>query len=854
MDPEAEMVVTAKVSATFAPEGRSVAAARSFVRQTLTEWDASGVVDDAVLLVSELVTNAIVHAGTATEVSCVRYDDAVQIEVVDRYPTRELPTPVGAFDADDESGRGLFLSASIASAWGVEYTKSVKQVWFRLDLPDGGSATSLAGPTLPTHVLPGTDTPVRVAVVHADVNQRVTHWNVDAADLFGRPAVEAVGMRLPELVDWPHTPESSENDMPFAAMLELSRWQGMYDIRHAEGRPVRVFASHVRLRDASDNPSLVLLAVPARARAVLENRAAAAAGRTPVPPPTDSEWDGLEGHNRPGLDELLQRAIERARDLLDGDAAFVLIATDDESEMEVRATTGLAGALHQRHARVPVAGSAGRFGTARMPAVHHDAEGVREAVPVLGDSLMQSAVTAPLKVEGRLTGTLGVASERRARFDNDDAARLQRAADRISLSVESARLSELERVRRGSLSFLAEASDLLAGTLDPEMTLAMVAQIVVPRLATWCAVHTLAEGHEPALSCVWHTDETRIDDLRALLDRAERPRAHPTVGARPWRGLRVLDTETTVGHEDLVTGDAVTLPLVARGRGIGMLTLGNVAGERFRRETLELAEDLSRRAALAMDNARLYSERTATSQALQRSLLPPELPRVPGLDVEVVYQASGESNEVGGDFYDLFTIGPDLWGFAIGDVCGTGPEAAAVTGLARQALRLLAREGMPVPSVLQRLNAAILDEGPRSRFLTLLHGHITHRPEGGIRLTLVSAGHPLPLRLTPDGHVEQVATPQPLLGVLDELDLVAETVDLEPGDVLLCVTDGVTERREGPRMLGEDGLMTVLAACKGLTAGAVAARIHRAVETFAAEPARDDMAILVLRVGEAAGL
>jgi serine phosphatase RsbU (regulator of sigma subunit) len=621
----------------------------------------------------------------------------------------------------------------------------------------------------------------------------------------------------------------------------------MYDIRHADGRPVRVFASHVRLRDASDNPSLVLLAVPARARAVLENRAAAAAGRTPVPPPTDSEWDGLEGSNRPGLDELLQRAIERARDLLDGDAAFVLIATDDESEMEVRATTGLGGA-QQRYARVPVETSAGRFGTARMPAVHHDGEAVRDAVPLLADSGMRSAVTAPLKVEGRLTGTLGVASETAEHFDNDAAARLQRAADRISLSVESARLSELERVRRGSLSFLAEASDLLAGTLDPEMTLAMVAQIVVPRLATWCAVHTVGEGHDPVLSCVWHTDETRIDDLRELLDQADPPRAHPTPGARAWQGLRRLGPGAAGLHDDLVSGDAVSLPLVARGRGIGMLTLGNAAGERFRRETLELAEDLSRRAALAMDNARLYSERSATSQALQRSLLPPELPQVPGLDIEVVYQASGESNEVGGDFYDLFTIRPDLWGFAIGDVCGTGPEAAAVTGLARQALRLLAREGMPVPAVLQRLNTAILDEGPRSRFLTLLHGHITHREPHGISLHLVSAGHPLPLRLRPDGSVEQVATPQPLLGVLDEVDLVTETVDLDPGDVLLCVTDGVTERREGSRMLGEDGLARVLSGCTGLTAGAVAARVHRAVETFAAEPARDDMAILVLRV------
>jgi serine phosphatase RsbU (regulator of sigma subunit) len=290
------------------------------------------------------------------------------------------------------------------------------------------------------------------------------------------------------------------------------------------------------------------------------------------------------------------------------------------------------------------------------------------------------------------------------------------------------------------------------------------------------------------------------------------------------------------------------LPLVARNRVIGMLTLGKAADEKFRREILELAEDLSRRAALALDNARLYSERTAISRALQRSLLPPDLPKIPGVEVEVIYRAAGEGNEVGGDFYDVFTIRDGTYGFAIGDVCGTGPEAASVTGLARHSLRLLAREGLSAPEVLQRLNAAILDEGARSRFLTLLYGEMTPREDGAVELRSVCAGHPLPLRLRQDGTVTAAAEPQPLLGVIEDLQLYEETVVLDPGDVLLCVTDGITERREGTRMLGDDGLAEVLAGCTGLTAGAVAARVLRAVERFAPEPASDDMAILALRV------
>jgi serine phosphatase RsbU (regulator of sigma subunit) len=314
-----------------------------------------------------------------------------------------------------------------------------------------------------------------------------------------------------------------------------------------------------------------------------------------------------------------------------------------------------------------------------------------------------------------------------------------------------------------------------------------------------------------------------------------------------------LETARAAGLADSpelagLLGETVVLPLAARNRVIGLLVLGTRAGVVFQQETVELAEDLSRRGALAMDNSRLYSERNATSQALQRSLLPPELPKIPGVEVEVFYQAAGEGNEVGGDFYDLFRIREGTYGFAIGDVCGTGPQAASVTGLARNSLRLLAREGLDAPQVLRRLNQAILDEGDRGRFLTLLYGELTPRPDGRAELNLVCAGHPLPLRLRTDGQVTAAATSQPLLGVLDELELTVEQVVLEPGEVLLCVTDGVTERREGMRMLGEDGLAEVLTDCTGLTAGAVAARVQRAVERFAPEPPCDDMAIIALRV------
>ncbi|MEU7003759.1 SpoIIE family protein phosphatase [Nonomuraea sp. NPDC046570] len=404
---------------------------------------------------------------------------------------------------------------------------------------------------------------------------------------------------------------------------------------------------------------------------------------------------------------------------------------------------------------------------------------------------------------------------------------------RLTLPGSTNQLSSewLEESSRGPhwLGFLADASDLLAGTLDPDMVPAIIAQIVVPRLASWCAVYTSDTGMGPLrLSYLWHADEARIDGLREELAGIVVP--------SPVRGASTIQ---------LADSQVLAVPLTARGRGLGVMCLGR--SDRFRDEVVQFAEDISRRAALAMDNARLYAQQAAANRALQRSLLPPNEPEVPGLDYGVVYEPAGELNEVGGDFYDLFKASDESWRFAIGDVCGTGPEAAAVTGLARHTLRLLAREGYGVAAVLGRLNQAILEEGERARFLTLLHGDITP-VASGLEVRLVSAGHPEALRLKPSGVVESVSTPQSLLGVFHEVVFEADTLHLDPGDVLLAVTDGVTERRSQGRLLDDDGgLAKLLAECAGLSARAVAERIRRGAADFAPEPSADDLAILVLR-------
>ncbi|MEU8346779.1 SpoIIE family protein phosphatase [Spirillospora sp. NPDC048832] len=546
----------------------------------------------------------------------------------------------------------------------------------------------------------------------------------------------------------------------------------------------------------------------------------------------------------PAAVEAMEDGVATAREILGAEGAAVLL-TERDGRMIMGSSAGTAAELPLGELSVAGLGPAARAGSPWVAA---------ETDPTAMALRARSVAAAPLESQGRLTGVVVAVSSAPGRFDEADGVRLGRLADEMSLSLEKARVGELERSWRGWLSFVAEASDLLAGTLDQERTMALVAQLVVPRLATWCAVYTVAEGEPDRLAYVWHADEDRADGLRELLEHAGA--APPMDGPGPWNGLATAPEEVRAAAGDTAADQVYAFPLIARGRRIGTIVIGRPSGDRFPRSAIELAEELSRRAALAVDNARLFSAQTAMSSALQRSLLPPGIPEIPGLEVAVVYEPAGEGSEVGGDFYDVFESGPgpggpasaSRWRFAIGDVCGTGPEAAAVTGLARHALRILAAENMSVPAVLSRLNRLILGEGERGRLLTLLHGEIATRRPDGVRIRLTSAGHPLPLVLGTDGEVREAATAQALLGVFDGVDFHTDTVDLRRGEVLLCVTDGVTERRSGNRLLGDgDGLERLLADCTGLSAGAVAARIQRAVRDFGPEPSNDDIALIVLR-------
>jgi serine phosphatase RsbU (regulator of sigma subunit) len=405
-------------------------------------------------------------------------------------------------------------------------------------------------------------------------------------------------------------------------------------------------------------------------------------------------------------------------------------------------------------------------------------------------------------------------------------------ADRLTLLVENHRLRRSDSERRTWLTFLAEASELLAQSLDVELTLALIPRLVVPRLGQWCAVHVADEGGELRLAAAAHADEAQLPELlEGLADAA--PQLKEAMG-----------TDAVVPITAPVEGYVVAL--LARTQHLGTLSVGRAHDSWQRTEEVAVVEDVARRAALAIDNARIHAERRAIAQALQRSLLPPQLPKVDGVEFGAEYVPTGEGVDVGGDFYDVVPISERRWLVVVGDVSGKGVQAATVTGLVRDVTRVLVRDGRPLGEALARLNETLVERGG-GHFCTLCLAAITRRPDHQLDVTLHLAGHDQPVLVRADGTTELVGLCGTALGLLDVVRSPREKVTLRPGDTLIFYTDGVTERRRGVELFGVDRLRSEAAALAGFPAEVVVARLRAATLSFSLEPPRDDIAIFALR-------
>ena len=413
-------------------------------------------------------------------------------------------------------------------------------------------------------------------------------------------------------------------------------------------------------------------------------------------------------------------------------------------------------------------------------------------------------------------------------------------AYRAALAVEADQQHSSDRERWLWMTYLAEATEMFSNSLDVRLTAAIVPQVLVPRLGRWCALHLLDPRGRLRLEAMTHVDEDVLVDLRDELA----PLAEPD-GA-----LCVLLDD---GADAAALGapfDGVAMPLRVGGRAVGTVSLGRTGDRAHRPEDMLILTELARRAAQAIDNAQRDSAHVATSQALQQALLPRALPQAEGVEFAAAYLPESAGADVGGDFYDVLTLGPDRWFAVVGDVCGKGPRAAARTGLVRDVLRVLLRDGQPLDRTFELLNEMMLEAGDPSQFATVALAMITRQriEPASVEVELVLAGHEQPALVYADGNVSYLGTHGSAVGLVRKFAVYPTRHVLLAGDTLVFYTDGVTEHRRGAELFGQDRLAAALRRAGNRTADGLITAVRQAVEDFSVEPHRDDIAIVAVRV------
>ena len=441
--------------------------------------------------------------------------------------------------------------------------------------------------------------------------------------------------------------------------------------------------------------------------------------------------------------------------------------------------------------------------------------------------------------------------------------------ERALVAERAARAAAEAAARRAR--FLAEASGLLDRSLDYDETLESIAVLAVPDIADWCTVDALEHG-ELRNVVVRHVDPEKTAFGERLLGTfhypPDAPNGPPEV-VRTGRSelLPEITDEMLVANarndehlemlRELGMRSVMVVPMISRARMLGTITFVSAESSRqFDEDDVLLAEDLGRRAAVAFDNARLYSERAQIARTLQESLLPPQLPTIRGVEVAARYLAAGEGIEVGGDFYDLFEVRPGDWAIVMGDVCGKGADAAALTALARYTLRATARPDALPSDALHTLNDEVLRQRGDGRFITVAYARLAPGGDGGARVMLSIGGHPSPIVLRAGGGAEPVGTPGTLLGVVTDPALANDTIELGPGDTLFLYTDGVTEAYAPDHLLEVEDVARIVAGCAGMDAADLVKCVEDEVRSLGSGPPGDDIAMLALRLtqnGEAPG-
>jgi serine phosphatase RsbU (regulator of sigma subunit) len=554
---------------------------------------------------------------------------------------------------------------------------------------------------------------------------------------------------------------------------------------------------------------------------------------------------------------------ERGRLRLAGQRGLGPAAAQRYAEVDLRSEIPAALAVHER--RSIVAATAAEAARSMGPAAGlPDPTGGFVTVPVLADDAVMGVLA--FGGEGVIDDADVVATEAAAGLIGQTLSRLRLTEALVRRAEEAAAARDGERRRRQYFEFLVSVTQAAASSATSTELMEAVADAAVPTLGEWCRIHfapepdvvTTVDAHADPSAAVWASalveafpfDPGNARGLARVMVTGESERIVALTPAQVddlvARG--VVDPGLRPAVERIA--GVMTVPLMVEGRAIGALQVV-VARPRPGQdaEDVALVETVADRISPALQNLWRADQDRRIALALQTAFLPPRLPAVDRLALAARYLPASVAADVGGDFYDVFRIDGSTWALVMGDVCGTGADAAATAMIARHTARAAARHGHDPVTVVEWVNDAVR-HSDRDLFCTMLYATLTDERAGeGMVVTVTSGGHPLPV-VVDAGGARFVGAPGSLLGAFESIKLQPETFTVHPGDWLVTYTDGVTDL-PAPHGLSDDGLLELVDRLTGAapTVDAVPTGIERDLDARAPAPGRrDDVALLVARV------
>ncbi|MDQ2812596.1 MAG: SpoIIE family protein phosphatase [Actinomycetota bacterium] len=433
------------------------------------------------------------------------------------------------------------------------------------------------------------------------------------------------------------------------------------------------------------------------------------------------------------------------------------------------------------------------------------------------------------------------------------------AGDAGVADSDSARHGAVQAVTR-RLDLVTAAARLLLENegFSESRTLQRCARLIAGELTAWVIVD-LERRHRLRRQFVLGPNDAGLAELTSAIAAVDPPPGSvPGTVHESGRPALIAHAEDTGvlgdgldGEPLLVMMDAtsvLSVPLWDGENRYGVLTLVRRARDgHFKLADLALVEELGEQMALAIRVDRTFRRRSDTADALHASLLPRRMPEIPGVKVAATYIAAAQDPEVGGDFYDVYQT-PDGWGVAVGDVCGKGEEAAAVTAAARYAIRVLARRCADPGEVLVGTNEIVLAEefALDGGFVTANIAHLTWL-DGKLRVVVGSAGHPAAVLLRADGRVRMMNGGGLPLGLFPDASPAIQALELDAGDMLFLYTDGVAQARGPDNTYFQDRLADELTGLTGSTPGRLVASMRQAMLDFSGGNLLDDVTMLVVQ-------